>query len=501
MADREVVLNHVLTFIFSKVHKDDENRIKKTVENFFKPDTISEARDMLLEHASLLKTELPKLPNRRGGAPDGRTQRELKDIFEIIDALDSLNFLERLPKYASDNPLEMPSPNITEGDLRAIMDRLDMLDNKFGAMTALLHTAISNSSVQPTQPIVNKPIVTSREASSFTKTRVGLSAINSPAAAAIVPGLSRPAANSALTTADHRNTDSATHTNNEDITDSEPFHEVESKKSKKRRRIRSKDNNVNETVHTTDFDTDDERAIVKSNYAVAAAQPPKPTRPIIGERVLVGKKHCDDGISMISAAAGGLKRIVVGAAKPYVNKAVFCVDNVATNVDHKSLALFIESLGVRVITCCRVQPRRPQWQRRRNIHPDDRNTFRLCIPRTDCDKLLNADAWPEHILISRWIFSKNPRPNPEVNGDDHEPSRMRSPSPSHQRQHDGRRSSVGGTTDSVSAASAMNASAPVFVAASSYSTDFPALHRADDIIVNAQDESTSINMRDGEHND
>jgi len=338
MADREVVLNHALTFILSKVHKDDENRIKKTVENFYKPDTISEARDMLLEHARSLNIELPQLPNRRGGAPDGRTQRELKDIFEIIEALDSVKALDKLPKYASDNPLSMPSPNITEGDLRAIMDRLDTLDNKFGVMIALVNTAIFNNSAHPA---VNKPVNASRDASALTKTHVGPSATN-PAAAAATSHLSRLAGDTTTATstiADHQNEDSAIHTNNGNITDSEPFHEVESKRSKKRRRIRSKEHNANEPAYTTDADADDERAVVKPNYAVAAAKLPKPTK---GARMLVGKKHCDDGINVISAAAGGPKRVAVGAAKPYLSKAVFCVDNVATNVDQSSLALFIE---------------------------------------------------------------------------------------------------------------------------------------------------------------
>jgi len=280
MADREVVLNHALTFIFSKVHKDDENRIKKTVENFYKADTISEARDLLLEHARSLKIELPQLPNRRGGAPDGRTQRELKDIFEIIDALDSVKVLDKLPRYASDNPLEMPSPNITEGDLRAIMDRLDKLDNRFEAMTSLLHTANFNSSVQ--HNIVNKPItVTSRDGGSFIKPLIKSS---TAAVATDASYLSRPAGHASNTTAttaaktattELRHADPAVHSNNEIMTDSEPFHEVELKKSKKRRRIRSKENNVNETVYTTDVDADDERAIEKPNYAVAAAKPPK----------------------------------------------------------------------------------------------------------------------------------------------------------------------------------------------------------------------------------
>jgi hypothetical protein len=100
----------------------------------------------------------------------------------------------------------------------------------------------------------------------------------------------------------------------------------------------------------------------------------------------------------------------ISAAKPYLGKAVFCVDNVAANVDVDDMHQFVTSIGVRVVTCNKVPPRRPLWQKRRGIIPHDRCTFRLCILRVDVDKLLNADIWPENISISRWIFSKNPRP-------------------------------------------------------------------------------------------
>ena len=150
MADRKVVLNHPLCFIFSKIHRDDEKSIKKNVINFYSDGAIAAARDLLVEHASRLDIQLPRLPGRRN-AGDGRTQRELKDIFDIIDALDSANALNRLPKYASDDPLEMPSSNLTEGDLRAIMGRLDKLDVKMDAMA--VQVAMFSGVQRPAQPV------------------------------------------------------------------------------------------------------------------------------------------------------------------------------------------------------------------------------------------------------------------------------------------------------------------------------------------------------------
>jgi len=71
---------------------------------------------------------------------------------------------------------------------------------------------------------------------------------------------------------------------------------------------------------------------------------------------------------------------------------------------------FVEEMGVRVVSCYKVNPRRPQWQRRRGIKVEDRHTFRLCVPRDDCKKLLHAENWPEYMSVSRWVFPKNPRP-------------------------------------------------------------------------------------------
>jgi hypothetical protein len=97
----------------------------------------------------------------------------------------------------------------------------------------------------------------------------------------------------------------------------------------------------------------------------------------------------------------------VSAAKPSVGKSIFCIDNVSVKASVSDIVCYVNKLGVPdVISCFEVQPRRSQWQRANDIVPIDRKAFRLCIPREDCDMLLNENAWPAHVSISAWRFKK-----------------------------------------------------------------------------------------------
>jgi len=79
---------------------------------------------------------------------------------------------------------------------------------------------------------------------------------------------------------------------------------------------------------------------------------------------------------------------LITAAKPYVGKVVYCIDNVSTTVGQDAMKEYIVNNGVRVLSCYLVRPRRSRWQRESGIIPEDRNTFRLCIPREQRGKLL-----------------------------------------------------------------------------------------------------------------
>jgi len=188
---------------------------------------------------------------------------------------------------------------------------------------------------------------------------------------------------------------------------SEPYRTVLSRYEKKklrakRRRERSRENASGDP--TTD-DTDGEATVAIQNAAATAKKLKKGTRLLVGTKIdQINRSNTNSTDAVVS------QNDTVAAAKPYISKAVFCVDNVATHVEADDIVQLVTNMGVRVITCFKVDPRRPEWQRKRGITPKDRRTFRLCISRDDCDKLLNAGMWPEHISISRWIFNKTPRP-------------------------------------------------------------------------------------------
>jgi len=96
----------------------------------------------------------------------------------------------------------------------------------------------------------------------------------------------------------------------------------------------------------------------------------------------------------------------VTAAKPYISKASFCIDNVSTDVSELAMAKFVAAMDIDVLGCYSVKLRQSPYQRMHGIEPQDRKAFRLCIPREDSARFLDAKKWPAHISVSHWIFKK-----------------------------------------------------------------------------------------------
>ena len=87
------------------------------------------------------------------------------------------------------------------------------------------------------------------------------------------------------------------------------------------------------------------------------------------------------------------------AAKHITKKAIYCVDNVDPSLAVTDLCQFVNSLGVKVLSCFSVKPRR----RRNEVEPNivDRKAFRLSIDATDQEKLLDETRWPDSVVIVR----------------------------------------------------------------------------------------------------
>ena len=122
--------------------------------------------------------------------------------------------------------------------------------------------------------------------------------------------------------------------------------EVVSSKSKKRR-IQTSGQGVSATV-TADTDNGEIRQKKNKSRSIDSKS----------NRVTVGTKKLDWPV------VGTVDQSKVAAAKPYIRKFVFCVDNVRTDVAVKDLETFVaNSLNVNVVSCFQVKPRRAKGQK------------------------------------------------------------------------------------------------------------------------------------------
>ena len=72
----------------------------------------------------------------------------------------------------------------------------------------------------------------------------------------------------------------------------------------------------------------------------------------------------------------------------------------------ESMARYVVAMDIDVLGCYEVNPRRTNWQRQQGIYPNDRKTFRVCIPKEDSKRFLDPLKWPENVAVLQWRFKK-----------------------------------------------------------------------------------------------
>ena len=73
------------------------------------------------------------------------------------------------------------------------------------------------------------------------------------------------------------------------------------------------------------------------------------------------------------------------AAKTFVKKAVFCIDNLNTSATADGVRKFVTGrMSVSVLSCLNVKPRRGRFE---SEPVNDRSAFHLCIAEKDRDSL------------------------------------------------------------------------------------------------------------------
>ena len=414
MAERLFVYCPLLCFLAKRYSILDLKVLKSTLLDFYLLEDISRAKLQLEEDLDKLIlvenlcVDRPRLPRRINS--EQRIRHEVDDIINLFTFVDEKKISHKLPIYVAAGPDEMPYMRVVDSDFHLLVQKMARMET----MIMSLLDDVQRLTVQvQTQPQLTATSMTSSAA------LVPVTGMNTVNNVNNVQGAKKqqPGISAATTSGFGKSTPchSSVHDENVQAVATTELLEHDS------RGVSADENNEWFTV------TGRKRARVFSDFNKAALEStervaddevrPRQNKPLKSTRLLIGKKAGNvsvgsvSGSSLLGLSPTKSAASVISAAKPYLGKSVFCVDNVSTSVTVDSLSKFVKSLNVNVISCFQVNPRRTRWQKESGIFPKDRNTFRLCVAREDVKKLLNAEAWPAHISISAWSFKRNQAEN------------------------------------------------------------------------------------------
>lgn len=393
-----------LCFILSKVSKIGKNVLSKYVIDNMEAAAITSAKTQLMKDVENL--QLDKMPRVIGRYDvSKRAENEVKDIFVLIDFLDQNKLLDMLPRYVTDDPDNLPSIRIFDGDLGFMMKRFDQMERKVEKLTSLIaaindaQSHLADKQAWPTlqqtaQPLLlaPPPIVNLQDAhkSSYTsacrrtmtsgktpnavnheRLQPRAEAADNIGSGMVIGSVTQPINDqlfhapgtewaSVTSTPDHVHRPSIYDAKERELGDSDSRFTVVQNKKKRHKP-----------------DTSGPRPADGSNNR---------RRPLaVGHATL---RPNSPGHASLSAAP-----------RKAINSEVFYIDNIGPSHTVNDVRKFVSSLSVRVLSCFEVKPRK-----RRVDYMPDRKAFRLCILSEDRDKLFDENKWPMHITLSDWFF-------------------------------------------------------------------------------------------------
>jgi len=425
MADRQVVVQPVLCFLFKKFGKCDDKRLITIALNFYSPDAIHVAKTRLIE--DIEKENIDNIPSnimvsRRDGKE--RCTHEINDIMAMVRLFDERMLFEKLPRYVAEDPSDLPSMGIVDGDMFVILDKLAQLEGAisglqlgmntvYGMLNAflrpnhhqpptvhhglniagpqlqpvLLSTAKNSNAEKPSSSFIHQP-----STASVTMGNINHTASNTNSVKAIPSSQDNVASNNQWSALMDLQSQSEYEASGDEML---PFSTVLSRNT---RRAIARENRKN-----------DSRSEKRRHDASPTLNKPmnKPTKKerifVIGNRKPVERSSDDPHDPHENSTI--VNKIVIAAA-PMYRKAVFCVDNVSVNVTAEDMEAYVNQLDIQVITVHKVQPRLTRRERNEGINSSEvnRRAFRVCINKDDASKMTDPSNWSNSVAVSAWFF-------------------------------------------------------------------------------------------------
>ena len=103
--------------------------LKSVISDFFSGDSITEAKELLVDSVDKVNIDKWPKPERRKQS-DNKARLKVDDIVSVYAFLDENLILDKLPTFVAANVDNIPSNRIEEGDLRCFLNKLDNVENK-----------------------------------------------------------------------------------------------------------------------------------------------------------------------------------------------------------------------------------------------------------------------------------------------------------------------------------------------------------------------------------
>lgn len=414
MADVELVLSNPLCFLVNKFGKEQVKLIKNVLVDFYSAEELIIAKQQLLSDIEKVNVGItfPHIPQQRQG--ENRAVRTVDDMVTYLTLLDEHKSLNILPSYVADAPDRMPSLRLYEGDFGVLLAMLEKMSDRLVTYGSAI-TAIARD-VHALQAVVRPPESSAANGVSLAPPRQRQPQIQPQSNASTKPvnNLASQSGQSSSQSADQSAGVSMTVGNSDASSSSiicnnniDPLLQPTLPPNTVWASMVSTpvihDNRFG--VLTTDDDGDGGTFIEQRSSRVArnkrrrqlstlqqqpASRQHQTSTRSSRPKVMIGKSSAADAS--------------VAAARKFIKKSVFCIDNVSVSHAAEDIRSFVSSMAIDVVSCFEVKPRR----RRSDDDATDRKAFRLCISADDQERLLDPSKWPDSIAISEWFF-KDPK--------------------------------------------------------------------------------------------
>jgi hypothetical protein len=412
--------------------------LKSALIDFYEPGIISNAKKQLVLDVKniTLAEKPPNVPERRVG--ESRSINEIDDMFVLVTFLDEKKLLNGLPIYVADNPDNMPSMRLYEGDLKILMSLLEKMSDKLTSHGSAMAAIVSDLHDLQSKPVSSLNSANVHRPSTYQGVINSSASIQSPRTVSDVRSdrstVGNPDLGNTYLAGDHNNhtgvdkpipstswavkvaaASTPHHSRNQssrptlstatdDDQSDNPFIEQQSRKHRRSNK-RKLDSSVSPTK------TDQQRLSKATDSAQHRRQP-----AVYGRSSNVG--------------AG------LAAANKLVPKGVFCIDNIDVSFNVEDIVQYVSSQGITVMSCFEAKPR----FRRSDNYTNDRKAFRLCINNDQRNKLLDSSRWPDSVVVSEWFFKS--QQSTRTSRDNLVDKRPRIGSPSQQRNSEQASSSL-----------------------------------------------------------